>query len=192
MRLFSSHSWVMPSLVPSSPFTLRSMVISRTSELDLDVDTRREVEPHQRVDGLRRGVEDVDEPLVGAHLEVLARVLVLVRRADHAVDVLLRRQRHGAGDASTRAGDGVHDLARRGVDHLVVIGLEPDADLLSRHRSLSSFVSYCSVISRWSVSRSSHRDPPTPEVGRVGSCGTQITRVIDLHRVGGCPATMWG
>ena len=28
MRLFSSHSWVMPSLVPSSPFTLRSMVMS--------------------------------------------------------------------------------------------------------------------------------------------------------------------
>src|ERR1700712_2585041 len=146
MRFFSSQSWVMPSLVPSSPFTLRSMVMCRTSELDLDVDARREVESHQRVDGLRRGVEDVDEPLVGAHLEVLPRVLVLVRRADDAVDVLLGRQRHGAGDASTRAGDGVHDLARRGVDHLVVIGLEPDADLLSRHRSLSSFVSCCYVL----------------------------------------------
>src|SRR4029078_11990826 len=44
-------------------------------------------------------------------------------------------------DLRTRAGDGVHDLPRRGVDHLVVIGLEPDADLLSPHRSLSSFVS---------------------------------------------------
>src|SRR4051795_2204148 len=144
MRLFSSQSWVMPSLVPSSPLTLRSKVIScpkipiKPSELDLDVDAGRQVEPHQRVDGLRRGVDDVDEALVGAHLEVLAGVLVLVGRADDAEDVLLGGQRHRAGDLGTRAGDRVHDLARRGVDHLVVIGLEPDADLLSRHRSLSS------------------------------------------------------
>src|SRR3954447_168959 len=94
MRLFSSQSWVMPSLVPSSPFTLRSMVISRTSELDLDVDAGREVEAQQRVDGLRGGVEDVDKPLVGPHLEVVARVLELVGRADDALDVLLGRQRH--------------------------------------------------------------------------------------------------
>src|SRR3954468_817499 len=71
-RLFSSQTWVMPSLVPSRPFTLRSKVISTTSELDLDVDTGRQVQAHQRVDGLRGGVDDVDEALVGAHLEVLA------------------------------------------------------------------------------------------------------------------------
>src|SRR4051812_20573214 len=139
--LLSSQTWVMPSLVPSRPFTLRSIVMGSLSELDLDVDAGREVEAHQGVNGLRGGVDDVDEALVGPHLEVLAGVLVLVGRADHAVHVLLRRQRHRAGDLGTRAGDGVHDLARRGVDHLVVIGLEPDADLLSRHRSLSSFVS---------------------------------------------------
>src|SRR6188768_4255913 len=135
--LLSSQTWVMPSLVPSSPFTLRSKVMSSTSELDLDVDAGRQVEAHQRVDRLRRGVNDVDEPLVRAHLEVLAGVLVLVRRADDAVDVLLRRQRHRAGNLGTRPGNGVHDLPRRGVDHLVVIGLEPDADLLSRHQTTS-------------------------------------------------------
>src|SRR5919107_4313593 len=126
--------------------------MSRTSELDLDVDAGREVEAHERVDGLRRRVDDVDEALVGAHLEVLAGVLVLVGRTDDAVHVLLGRQRHRAGDLGTRAGDGVHDLPRRGVDHLVVIGLEPDADLLSRHRSLSSSISYA-----WSVSALSPR-----------------------------------
>src|SRR5689334_9364033 len=139
MRLFSSQVWVMPSLVPSRPLRLRSKVlmplISWASELDLDVDAGRQVETHQRVDGLRRGVDDVDETLVGAHLEVLAAVLVLVGRADNAVDVLLGRQGHRAGDLRARTGDRVNDLARRGVDHLVVIGLEPDADLLSRHSS---------------------------------------------------------
>ena len=80
-----------------------------------------------------RRVEDVDEPLVGAHLEVLAAVLVLVRRADDAVHVLLGRQRHRADDARAGTGHRLDDLARRAVDDLVVVGLESNADLLSRH-----------------------------------------------------------
>src|SRR6185503_20229686 len=162
MRLLSSQSWVMPSLVPSSPFTFRSMVICRTSELNLDVDARREVEPHQRVDGLRRGVEDVDEPLVGAHLEVLARVLVLVRRADDAVHVLLGRQRHGPDDPGPGARHRLDDLPSGCVDRLVVVGLEPDADLLSRHGRRSSFSSYRKVC----VSGPDPRREPTPRTCR--------------------------
>src|SRR5215218_183 len=140
-RLLASQSWVMPSLVPSRPLTFRSvlmvalLMVLWSSELDFDVDTGRQVQPHQGVDGLGRRVDDVDEPLVGAHLKVLPAVLVLVRRADHAVHVLLRGQRHRAGDLGTRPGDRVNDLARRGVDHLVVVGLQPNADLLSRHSS---------------------------------------------------------
>src|SRR4051795_10709624 len=105
--------------------------------LDVHVDRGRQVDAHERVDGLRRRVEDVDEPLVRAHLEVLARVLVLVRRADDAVDVLLGRQRHRARDLSARASHRLDDLACRAVDDLVVVGLEPDADLLARHRSFT-------------------------------------------------------
>src|SRR5246127_1286316 len=127
----------MPSLVPRIPVIA---MISESSELDLDVDASRKVEPHQRVDSLRRRVDDVDQPLVRAHLEVLARVLVLVRRADDAVHVLLGRQRHGTGDARAGTGHRVDDLPRRAVDDLVVICLEPDADLLSRHYGLGSFL----------------------------------------------------
>src|SRR4051812_34900121 len=105
--------------------------------LDVHVDRGRQVDAHERVDRLRRRVEDVDEALVRAHLEVLARVLVLVRRADDAVHVLLRRQRHRADDARTGLGHRVDDAPRRGVDRLVVVGLQPDADLLSRHRCFS-------------------------------------------------------
>src|SRR4051795_7948775 len=78
--LSSSKSCVMPSFFPTRPFI---------SELDLDVDAGRKVEPHERVDRLRGRRVDVDQALVRAHLEVLPRVLVLERRADHAVDVLL-------------------------------------------------------------------------------------------------------
>src|SRR5207302_37608 len=129
----SSKTWVMPSLVPRIPV---SAMISESSELDLDVDAGREVEPHERVDGLRRRVDDVDQPLVRPHLEVLARVLVLVRRADDAVHVLLGWQRHRAGHPRAGTRHGVDDLPRRAVDDLVVICLEPDADLLSRHVGL--------------------------------------------------------
>src|SRR4051812_48211907 len=194
--LLSSQTWVMPSLVPSRPFTLRSIVMGSLSELDLDVDAGREVEAHQGVNGLRGGVDDVDEALVGPHLEVLAGVLVLVGRADHAVHVLLGRQRHRAGDLRTRAGDGVHDLARRGVDHLVVIGLEPDADLLSRHRSLSSFVS-----SRWScpvvLRHSPHRRPPRSGVSswsgdaRLRAGGGWVAR-RRTSSGSGLPQQAWG
>ena len=48
-------------------------------------------------------------------------------------DVLLGRQRHGADYGCARTRDCVDDLARRAVDDLVVIRLETNADLLSRH-----------------------------------------------------------
>src|ERR1035441_2574489 len=122
----------MPSLVPSTPLICLVMSV-RPSELDLDVDACGQVQPHQRVDGLRRGVDDVNQALVRAHLEVLARVLVLVRRADDAVDVLLRGQRDRPGNPRAGARHRVNDLPRRAVNDLVIVGLEPDADLLSRH-----------------------------------------------------------
>src|SRR3954447_9537625 len=182
----------MPSLVPSRPRTLRSRVLmessTSTSELDLDVDTGRKVETHERVDGLGCRIDDVDETLVGAHLEVLAAVLVLVGRPDDAVDVLLRRQRHRAGDLRARTGDRVNDLARRGVDHLVVIGLEPDADLLSRHSAqfvLTRRTAKSDVARRATpVALLLGASRPTPEVGRVAPSGT--TRDL-LDRVGVAP-----
>src|SRR5512132_585669 len=107
-RLFSSKTWVIPSLAPRIPVTclvgleFETVVIVPSALLDVDVDGRRQVDAHERVHRLRRRVEDVDEPLVGAHLEVLARVLVLVGTADHAVDRLLGRQGDRPGRARAR------------------------------------------------------------------------------------------
>src|SRR4051812_23479571 len=122
MPLSSSKSCVMPSFFPTIPFI---------SEFDLDVDAGREVEPHERVDRLRRGRVDVDEALVRAHLEVLPRVLVLERGPDHAVDVLLGGQGHRTGDRGTGPLRGLDDLRRRPVELLVVVAFQADADLLS-------------------------------------------------------------
>src|SRR6201999_2005950 len=121
-RLFSSNTCVMPSLVPRMPF----LAITLDLLLDIDVDAGRQIDAHEGVNGLRRRIKDVDQPLVRAHLEVLPRVLVLMRRADDAIHVLLSRQRHRTYDTGTRADDGFDDFARRCVDSLMVVGLEPD------------------------------------------------------------------
>src|SRR6516165_1567470 len=137
----------MPSLVPRTPLIV--FMSAWSSELDLDIDAGWQVQPHQRVDGLRRGIDDVDQALVRAHLEVLARVLVLVRRPDDAVHVLLRGQRDRPGNPRAGARHRVNDLPRRAADDLMVIGLEPDADLLSRHELLCPLLSIaplCAVL----------------------------------------------
>jgi hypothetical protein len=71
---------------------------------------------------------------VDPHLEVLAGVLVLVRRADHREPVLLGRQRDRTLDLGLGAHDRLDDLAvSRLVDHLVVVGLQSDSNLLLCH-----------------------------------------------------------
>src|SRR2546428_7884969 len=116
------------------PFTSSSQAPSSSgknwSQFDFNVDAGREVESHQRVDRLRGRRVDVDQPLVRAHLEVLARVLVLERGADHAVDVLLGGQRDGTGDGGTGALRRLHDLRGGPVELLVVVALQADADFL--------------------------------------------------------------
>ncbi len=70
------NTCVIPSLVPRMPFRAHCSV---NLLLDGDVDAGRKVDAHERVNGLRRGIDDVDQPLVCALLEVLPRVLVLMR-----------------------------------------------------------------------------------------------------------------
>src|SRR3954471_18453286 len=136
--------WVMPSL------RARIAVIPPTSrrEADLDVHARREmIEALERVDRLRRWVVDVDQPLVGADLEVLARVLVLERRADHAVDVLLRGQGHRTGHARAGARRRLDDLLRGRLDRGVVVGLQADADLVLGQAGHSSVLNVFLLVS---------------------------------------------
>src|SRR5919202_3648351 len=106
-RPSSVKRWVMPS------FLARIAAISPSPEREPDLDVhagRQVVEPLERVDRLRRGLVDVDQPLVGADLEVLLRVLVLERRPDDAVDVALRGQGHRAGHRGAGASRRLDDL----------------------------------------------------------------------------------
>src|SRR5439155_23723313 len=106
--------------------------------LDLHVDAGAQVELHESVERLLRGLEDVQEALVRPDLELLARLLVQVRRAQHGELVDPRRQRDRAHHLRAGALRGLDDLSGRLVEELVVVGLQPDPDLLGRHQSLFS------------------------------------------------------
>src|SRR5919202_3707752 len=105
----------------------------RCLQLDFDVHAGRDVEPHQRIHGLGGGLQDVDQPLVGAHLELLPRVLVDEWAANHREPLDPGRQRHGAGNHRPRALSGLDDLLRRLVQDLVVERLQADPDALFGH-----------------------------------------------------------
>src|SRR5689334_21931904 len=71
-------------------------------QLDLYVHTCGQIELHQSVDRLRRRLNDVEQALVGAHLELLARLLVDVRRTVDGELLNARRKGNRTANKSTR------------------------------------------------------------------------------------------
>src|SRR6186713_1943232 len=100
-------------------------------QLDLDVDTGREVELHQRVHGLRCRIDDVQEPLMRADLELFAALLVHVRRTVDGEAFDPRGQRDGSAHLRARTLRRVHDLLGGVVEDTVVEGFEPYTDVLA-------------------------------------------------------------
>src|SRR5258706_10280270 len=100
-------------------------------QLDLDIDSRRQIELHQRVHRLVGRIDDVHQAQVRPDLELVARGLVRVRTAQHVEALDARRQRHRPLYDSPRALGRIHDLERRLVDQAVVERLEPDPDFLA-------------------------------------------------------------
>src|SRR5688572_3654664 len=111
---------------------------SRALELDLDVDAGREVELHQGIDGLRGRFDDVEQPLMGADLELLARLLVDVRRAVDGELLDPARQRDRPAHLRARPLRRRHDLRGRRIEHAVIERLQADPNVLSVHFFASS------------------------------------------------------
>src|SRR5262249_42327243 len=120
------YTCVMPSFRPIRP----SIAIRRSLQLDLDVDAGREIELAEGVDRLLRRLEDVEQAFVGADLELLARLLVDVRRAVHREALDVSGERNRAGDPPARPAHGLDDLADRLVEQPVIVRLQTDADLV--------------------------------------------------------------
>src|SRR5581483_1660531 len=74
-----------------------------------------------------------------AHLEMLARFLVVVRRTLHAEAVDLGRQRHGTAHERSRALGGVDDALGGLIEHPMVVRFQPYPNFLFGHFSFSLF-----------------------------------------------------
>src|SRR6478735_7741984 len=123
-----------PAVCRRYPYVVRpGDPATKSSELDFHVNASSQVELHQRVDGRGVGLHDVEQPLVGAHLELLARLLVDVRAAVHGELLDARRQGNGAPDERAGTAGGIRDLSGRLIEHTVIEGLETNADILSFH-----------------------------------------------------------
>src|SRR3954464_10461557 len=129
----SSKIWVIPSLRPMIAF----MVSAPSVHLDLDVHTRRKIQLGEGVDGLRARVQDVDHTLVRLQLELLAALLVHVRRPQHGPPLDARGERDRATDGGAGLLRRADDVGCGLVDHRVIEALQPDTDLAS-HKLLPS------------------------------------------------------
>src|SRR4051812_30515052 len=187
----------MPSFLAISPVR-----IPPTLELDFDVHAGSEVELHQRVHRLRRGFDDVEKAAMGPDLELLAALLVDVRRAVDREPLDMRGQRDGATDPCTRPLRRVHDLPRAVVQHAVIIRLQADADVLVVHDALPGTLAYCVMLATTPAptvrppSRMAKRSCASMAIGAIsstsivtlspgitisvpsGSCTTPVTSVV--------------
>src|SRR5207302_10384093 len=81
----------MPSLRPMSAF------IRQLLHLDLNIHASRQIGLRERIDGLRAGIQNIDQPLVRLQLELLAALLIAMRAPQHGPELPLGRQRDRSG-----------------------------------------------------------------------------------------------
>src|SRR5579862_1236801 len=140
----SAKTCVIPNLIPSMPLTPISLFPSRllrrvlsAKRLDLHIHARRQVELHQRVHRVRSRLQNIDQPFVRPHLELLARFLVHVRGPQHRPAVDHRGQWNRPGYVRARALRRVDNLFRRLIENAVIVRLQTNPNFFSvRHNLL--------------------------------------------------------
>jgi hypothetical protein len=123
--------------------------------LDFYVNAGGQIELHQRIDCLLRGLENVEQALMGSDLELLPRFFVHVRRTQDGVLVLHRGQRNRPGNLRAGTPRRLHNLARRLIQDAVVVGFQPDANsFFSNHCFISLTPSGLSSLAKLRKERS--------------------------------------
>src|SRR5487761_800560 len=150
----SANTCVMPSLIPKIPLTAislflyvlnsRSLAKDESAEnalllrgvfapegLDFHVNSRREIELHQRVHRIRSRTQNIDQALVRAHLKLLARFFVHVRGAQHGPTIDDRGQGNRPRHFRARAPRRFDNLARGLIENAVIVSLQTNANFFS-------------------------------------------------------------
>src|ERR1700687_3334528 len=103
------------------------------AELDLALHAGGEIELHQRVHRLRRRIDDIEQSFMGAHLELLAALLFVLRGSVERELVVPGRSRDRPAHLRAGALGGRHDLACGRIENPMIERFEPDADILAVH-----------------------------------------------------------
>src|SRR5580704_5348693 len=123
---------------PMGASPLPRLLVLFPKSLDLHIHARGQIELHQRIHRLLRRLENIEQTLMRADLELLPRLFVHMRRTQHAVLVLHRGQRNRSRNLRAGAPRRFHNLARRLIQDAIVVSLQPDANsFFSNHVSLS-------------------------------------------------------
>src|SRR5688500_14414122 len=92
-------------------------------KLDLNIHTRSDIELSQCVNGLLRRLQDIKQSLMGSDLELIARLLVDMRRAIDGKPFDPCRQWNRASHSATGAFYCFDDLSHRLIQHPMIVGL---------------------------------------------------------------------
>src|SRR5262249_23307474 len=104
----------------------------RREDTDLDINAGGKAQSLlQRLDGLARRLDDIDQALVGPDFALLTRLSIDVRTAQNRVAFDASRQRNRAVHDRTRSLGRVYNLMGRAIEYLMVIGLHSDANPLA-------------------------------------------------------------
>src|ERR1700719_859364 len=145
-----------------------------SKSLDLHVHARRKIELHQRVHRVRCGLENIDQALVRAHLKLLARFLVHVRRAQHRPAVDDGWQRNRTGHVSAGPLRCVDNLFRRLIENAVVVCLQTNPNFFSVGHGYSMISATAPAPTVWPPSRIANRSPFSSATGVINDISTEI------------------
>ncbi len=98
--------------------------------LNFDVDAGWQIEIHERINCLGRWLGDVDQTLMGSHLELLTAVLVDMWSFKYSEAFLIGWQGDWPCYSSSGPDSGVENLLGRLIDYLTIVGLESNANAL--------------------------------------------------------------
>src|SRR6202051_2232067 len=139
---------------------------SPSIQLDLHVDPGRQFQLHQGVHGLVRGVQYVHQALVRANFELIARILVAMRRSQDREALHFDGQRHGTFDGRAGAFRGIDGFAARLVDQTVIERLQPNPNVLIGHKIRSRAPGAAivqSLLTHWAL-RAESTGPKRPRI----------------------------
>jgi len=115
---------------------------TRRLGLNLDINPSRQRQLVQSVDRLAGRLNDINQPFMGADFELLPRLLIDVRAAQHRVTLNPGRERNGTMDDRARPLGRIDDLRRRLVEYGMIVGFHADADPFLFFPSHSQFPSH--------------------------------------------------